>query len=82
MNAVRLGLKENWRQFSLLVLINAFVGGMVGIVTFVAMFFRDQYEVDPILAGTIAALFALAGSLARPIGGYLADRLAGPPSCS
>ena len=29
--AVRLGLKENWRQFSLLVLVNAFVGGMVGL---------------------------------------------------
>ena len=25
------GLKQNWRQFSLLVLINAFVGGMVGL---------------------------------------------------
>lgn len=29
--AVKLGLKENWRQFSLLVLINGFVGGMVGL---------------------------------------------------
>jgi len=29
--AVQLGLKENWRQFSLLVIINAFVGGMVGL---------------------------------------------------
>lgn len=28
---VRLGLKANWQQFSLLVLINAFVGGMVGL---------------------------------------------------
>lgn len=28
---VQLGLKENWKQFSLLVLINAFVGGMVGL---------------------------------------------------
>jgi MFS family permease len=28
--ATQLGLRENWRQFSLLVLINAFVGGMVG----------------------------------------------------
>tara|TARA_R100001369_G_scaffold28219_3_gene50704 strand:- start:32079 stop:33296 length:1218 start_codon:yes stop_codon:yes gene_type:complete len=28
---VKLGLKENWKQFSLLVLINAFVGGMVGL---------------------------------------------------
>ena len=28
---VQLGLKENWRQFTLLVLINGFVGGMVGL---------------------------------------------------
>ena len=28
---VRLGLRENWAQFSLLVLVNAFVGGMVGL---------------------------------------------------
>ncbi len=27
---VKLGLKENWKQFTLLVFINAFVGGMVG----------------------------------------------------
>jgi len=30
MNKVRLGLRENWKQFTLLVVINAFVGGMVG----------------------------------------------------
>lgn len=29
--AVKLGLKENWKQFTLLVIINAFVGGMVGL---------------------------------------------------
>lgn len=28
---VQLGLKENWKQFTLLVVINAFVGGMVGL---------------------------------------------------
>jgi MFS family permease len=28
---IKLGLKENWKQFSLLVVINAFVGGMVGL---------------------------------------------------
>ncbi|MCF6352595.1 MAG: MFS transporter [Cyclobacteriaceae bacterium] len=28
---IKLGLKNNWKQFSLLVLINAFVGGMVGL---------------------------------------------------
>ena len=29
--AVKLGLKENWKQFTLLVIVNAFVGGMVGL---------------------------------------------------
>jgi MFS family permease len=28
---VRLGLRENWRQFALLVVVNAFVGGMIGL---------------------------------------------------
>lgn len=31
MENVRLGLKENWQQFTILVIINAFVGGMVGL---------------------------------------------------
>lgn len=29
--SVKLGLKENWKQFSLLVIINSFVGGMIGL---------------------------------------------------
>jgi len=28
---VKLGLKENWKQFTLLIIVNAFVGGMVGL---------------------------------------------------
>ncbi len=31
MQTVKLGLKENWKQFTLLVIVNAFVGGMVGL---------------------------------------------------
>lgn len=31
METVKLGLKENWKQFILLVIINAFVGGMIGL---------------------------------------------------
>ena len=31
MEKIRLGLKENWQQFTLLVIINGFVGGMVGL---------------------------------------------------
>ena len=29
--SIQLGLKQNWKQFSLLVIVNAFVGGMVGL---------------------------------------------------
>ncbi len=31
MKKVELGLKENWKQFTLLVIVNGFVGGMVGL---------------------------------------------------
>lgn len=31
MSSIQLGLKENWKQFTLLVIINGFVGGMVGL---------------------------------------------------
>jgi len=31
MKNIQLGLKENWKQFTLLVIINGFVGGMVGL---------------------------------------------------
>jgi len=31
LSEVKLGLKENWKQFVLLVIINAFVGGMIGL---------------------------------------------------
>lgn len=31
MEKIQLGLKENWKQFALLVAVNAFVGGMIGL---------------------------------------------------
>ena len=31
MQNTKLGLKENWKQFTLLIIVNAFVGGMVGL---------------------------------------------------
>ena len=52
-------------------------GGFVGFTSFLSIFFRDQYDVDPIRAGTMATLCSLTGSLMRPIGGYLADRFGG-----
>jgi NNP family nitrate/nitrite transporter-like MFS transporter len=52
-------------------------GGFVGLVSFLAIFFRDQYALPKVQAGAFATLCALTGSVIRPLGGYLADRFGG-----
>ncbi len=52
-------------------------GGFVGFASFLPIFFHDQYGLDIITAGMMTALCVLAGSLARPMGGYAADRSGG-----
>lgn len=52
-------------------------GGYVGLSSFLPLFVRDQYALDPVTAGYLTALAAFVGSGVRPVGGYLADRLGG-----
>ncbi|HEX6288054.1 MAG TPA: MFS transporter [Herpetosiphonaceae bacterium] len=52
-------------------------GGYVGLSSFLPIFFRDQYNVDALTAGYVTALATFVGSLIRPLGGYLADRVGG-----
>jgi NNP family nitrate/nitrite transporter-like MFS transporter len=52
-------------------------GGYVGLSSFLPIFLRDQYGVTPLQAGYLTAAAAFAGSLARPIGGIVADRVGG-----
>jgi NNP family nitrate/nitrite transporter-like MFS transporter len=52
-------------------------GGFVGFCSFLPIFLHDQYGLDLVSAGSWAALCGLAGSLVRPVGGYVADRLGG-----
>lgn len=52
-------------------------GGFVGLSSFLPLFFYDQYQLDMITAGTVTAICGLAGSVARPIGGHIADRVGG-----
>ena len=52
-------------------------GGFVGLASFLAIFFRDQYGLSRVMAGNFAALCVFAGSFVRPIGGFLADRFGG-----
>ena len=52
-------------------------GGFVGFCSILPLFFHEQYRVDGIAAGSIAALCGLVGSLIRPFGGHSADRIGG-----
>src|SRR5438309_6129934 len=52
-------------------------GGFVGLASFLNSFFTIQYQLDPVTAGGFATLCVIAGSLLRPVGGYLADRFGG-----
>jgi NNP family nitrate/nitrite transporter-like MFS transporter len=49
-------------------------GGFVGLCSFAPILFHDRHGLDLVTAGSVAALCGLAGSLIRPLGGYLADR--------
>jgi MFS transporter, NNP family, nitrate/nitrite transporter len=52
-------------------------GGFVGLVSFLSIFFRNQYALTNVHAGAFAMFCALIGSVIRPLGGYLSDRLGG-----
>jgi MFS family permease len=74
-DTVRLGLKENWRQFALLVLINAFVGGMVGIErTVVPLIGSQQFHIgSTALITSFIVSFGVVKALANLVSGQLAD---------
>ncbi|WP_396331562.1 MFS transporter [Burkholderia anthina] len=73
--AVRLGLRENWRQFALLVLVNAFVGGMVGIErTVVPLIGSEQFHLESTaLITSFIVSFGLVKAFANLVSGQLAD---------
>ncbi len=75
---IKLGLRENWKQFTLLVIINGFVGGMLGIErTLIPQLAKDVYGINSFTAilsfivvfGTVKAFANLyAGKLAARTG--------------
>ncbi len=74
---IRLGLRANWRQFALLVVVNAFVGAMVGLErTVVPLLAASDFG----LASKSAALsflvsFGAVKAVANLLAGRLADRV-------
>jgi len=71
----RLGLRENWRQFTLLVLTNAFVGGMVGLErTVVPLIGTQEFRIaSTTLVVSFIVSFGVVKALANLVAGHLAD---------
>jgi MFS family permease len=75
LDSVQLGLRENWRQFSLLVLINAFVGGMVGLErTVVPLIGSQEFKIaSTIIVVSFIVSFGLIKAIANLVSGQFAD---------
>lgn len=74
-NTVGLGLARNWRQFSLLILVNAFVGGMVGVErTVVPLIGAEEFGLSSsTLIGSFIISFGVVKAFANLVSGHLAD---------
>jgi len=73
-NTIKLGLKENWKQFTILVIVNAFVGGMIGMERTI---FPQFAELEFGVASKTAILsFIAAFGITKAIANYYTGRLA------
>jgi NNP family nitrate/nitrite transporter-like MFS transporter len=52
-------------------------GGFSGLASSLTIYFNGEYHLDPVIAGFFTAGCVFAGSIVRPMGGALADRLGG-----
>lgn len=52
-------------------------GGFVGMASSLTIYFHDQYGLTPVVAGYFTAACVFGGSLMRPLGGNIADRIGG-----
>jgi len=57
-------------------------GGFVGLASSLTIYFNDQYGLSPVIAGYFTAVCVFAGSMVRPLGGTVADRVGGIKSLS
>ena len=52
-------------------------GGFVGLAASLTIYFHAQYALSPVVAGYCTAAVVFLGSMVRPIGGLVADRVGG-----
>ena len=75
--SISLGLRENWQQFSLLVLVNIFVGGMMGLErTVVPLIGTEVFSIgSEIVVFSFIIAFSVVKAFTNLASGLLADRL-------
>ena len=56
--------------------------GFVGLASSLTLYFNDQYGLSPVTASYYTAACVFAGSVMRPLGGIVADRIGGIRSLS
>ena len=71
---IKLGLKENWKQFTILVIVNAFVGGMIGMER--SIFPQFAEEIFGIESKTAILSFITAFGITKALTNYLTGKLA------
>jgi MFS transporter, NNP family, nitrate/nitrite transporter len=52
-------------------------GGFVGLASSLTIYFNDTYGLSPVIAGYCTAAVVFVGSMVRPLGGAVADRVGG-----
>jgi len=75
--AISLGLRANWQQFALLVLVNAFVGGVVGVErsTLTPLAEHDFHLASRAAIFSFLISFGLVKAASNLVAGRLADRI-------
>ncbi len=72
-----LGVLKTPDAWWLMFLYSVTFGGFSGLASSLTIFFNGEYKLDPVIAGFFTAACVFGGSMLRPVGGALADRIGG-----
>ena len=73
-DTIQLGLKDNWQQFSLLLIVNAFVGGMIGLErTILPKLAEEEFN---IVSTSLILSFIIVFGVSKAITNYFTGTLA------
>jgi NNP family nitrate/nitrite transporter-like MFS transporter len=72
-----IGILKTADAWWLMLLYSVTFGGFVGLGSSLPIYYNDQYGLTPVYAGYATAACVFVGSMLRPIGGAIADRIGG-----